>query len=363
MPHEMNQRLPQQTRINALTHPAQSRQAYSQDLRTLVMRIRDAGWSNDQMVAQLRNQFHYPSLRTERRWVQLQERFGHYRPCRKLGNSRATVLRDHDLMLLSLYRVVFPKATAPEINAFLYRANFGNLNFRFYSSSQISEAEKRIGLTRKRGSTTAYQALLPINIQKRWNFWNLPYPFGIADISRHDMIDIDECGVFLESSDRSIGKAYIGNRATQAGPYSKSEKWTLLLAISGDPASNRWRDMWLVGGTTGDKMIGFIENILQDIGPGTPERRYCFTMDNLRSHHNRQMAAMIHEAGHRLIFRAPYYPTDGPIEFVFNTIQGMLINNMHKISSGQDLIHEVGVAIAAIPTFEPYFTNSGFWRN
>jgi hypothetical protein len=82
------------------------------------------------------------------------------------------------------------------------------MNFRFYSPSQISEAEKLIGLTQKRGSTTAYQALRPINSQKRWTFWNLPYPYVIADIQRQDMIDLDECGVEMSDGDRSIGKAY-----------------------------------------------------------------------------------------------------------------------------------------------------------
>ena len=59
--------------------------------------------------------------------------------------------------------------------------------------------------------------------------------------------------------------------------------------------------MWLEGRTTCNGMIGFIGNILQDIGPGTAEHRHCFTMDNLQFHHNRQMAAIIHEAGHKLI--------------------------------------------------------------
>ena len=39
--------------------------------------------------------------------------------------------------------------------------------------------------------------------------------------------------------------------------------------------------MWLEGETTGDKMIEFIQMILDEIGPGTPVRRRCFTMDNL----------------------------------------------------------------------------------
>ena len=49
---------------------------------------------------------------------------------------------------------------------------------------------------------------------------------------------------------------------------------------------------------------------------------HCITY--LSSHHNVQMAAIIHAAGHRLAFRAPYYPIDGPIEYVFNTIQNRL---------------------------------------
>ena len=109
----------------------------------------------------------------------------------------------------------------------------------------------------------------------------MPYPYGIADIRREDLIDLDECGVFVETANKHIGKANIGSRVRQAGNYSKSEKWTLLLAVAGSLAAERWRLMWLEGGTTGDRMIEFIEIILNDIGPGTPLRRRCFIMENL----------------------------------------------------------------------------------
>ena len=74
--------------------------------------------------------------------------------------------------------------------AFLYRVNYGNVTFRYYYPSQISACEQRIGFTRKRGSTTAFQAFLPRNIQKRWCYWNLPYPYGIEDVRCQDMIDL-----------------------------------------------------------------------------------------------------------------------------------------------------------------------------
>ena len=78
------------------------------------------------------------------------------------------------------YRITFPKATSAEINAFLHHTNYGDLTFRFFSPSQISENETRIGLTRKRGSTTtAYQALLPRDKDNRWIFWNMCIPCPI----------------------------------------------------------------------------------------------------------------------------------------------------------------------------------------
>ncbi|KAL7547765.1 hypothetical protein ACHAWF_015603 [Thalassiosira exigua] len=240
MPHSIDIRPALQTRAAALAHPAFAGRSrgYAQEFRDLCMAVRAAGESRNPLIMAMRQQHRYPVMCTEIRWQHLLNRLGHYRPCRRTGNNRATVLRDHDQILLALYRVAYPKATAAEINAFLYRANYGSTTFRFYAPCQIRECEKRIGLTRKVGSTTAYQALLARNKRKRWAYWNLPYPHGIADIRRRDLIDLDECSVELATGDRSIGKAYIGKRVEQAGLYSKSDKWNLLLCIqyhSGHP--------------------------------------------------------------------------------------------------------------------------------
>jgi hypothetical protein len=285
MATQARQRPALQTRVNEAPHPSDGGRGdgYSQDMRALVMAIRDAGRSNDPVFEAMRQLHLYPSVDTERRWEGLENDLGHVRQCRRTGNRFASVFKDHNLLLLALYRIAFPKATAAEANAFLYNSNFGNVNFRFYSASQISEAERDIGLTRKKGSTTAYQALLPVNRLKRWVFWNMPYPYGIANIRRQDLIDLDECGVEVQSADRGWGKAYVGKRVKQSGPYQKDTKYNLLLAISGDGANpSRWRDIWTGEGTTGRRMIAFIRRIVNDIGQGTAERRYCFIMDNLR---------------------------------------------------------------------------------
>ena len=89
----------------------------------------------------------------------------------------------------------------------------------------------------------------------------------------------------------------------------------------------------------------------------TPLLLYC------SSHQNVHMSAIILAAGHRIVFRAPYYPVDGPIEYVFNTIQGLLRIRNDQITDGNSLVQEKNVAIGAIPTFEPYFINCGFTLN
>ena len=180
------------------------------------------------------NSHKYPSEWSVFRWQAKESTLGHSKPCGRTGNDRASVFHDHNLLPLAIYCITYPKATATEINAFLYKTNYGSLDFRFYSGLQITETEQRIGLTQKRDSTTTYQALLPINKQKRWIFWNLPYPYGIAEIWCQGLIDLNECGVEMSTAEQSIGRSYIDKRCKQSGLYSKSDKLNLLLAISDD---------------------------------------------------------------------------------------------------------------------------------
>jgi hypothetical protein len=39
----------------------------------------------------------------------------------------------------------------------------------------------------------------------------MPYLWGIANIRVEDLIDLDECGLFVETADKGIGKAFVGN--------------------------------------------------------------------------------------------------------------------------------------------------------
>ena len=110
--------------------------------------------------------------------------YGHVRALQRTGNHRA--LREvsgHPLIFLGLYRAVLSKATGAEMIAALYQYHLLNYNtVRFYSQSQINRAEIQLIITSKRGSTTANEAMTPFNIQWRHNYWNMNYPFGMANI-------------------------------------------------------------------------------------------------------------------------------------------------------------------------------------
>ena len=88
---------------------------------------------------------------------------------------------------------------------------------------------------------------------------------------------------------RNNGKAAIGRRVNEPGQYNHLTRLNVMVGISGAVATpvqhaGRWVDMWTEGGTDVNRFMDFIDDILEDIGQGTPGNRRCFTMDNLIAH-------------------------------------------------------------------------------
>ena len=102
------------------------------------------------------------------------------------------------------------------------------------------------------------------------------------------------------------------------------------------------------------RMIKFMRYVIVDIGLGTVQRRDCFTMDNLSSQHNLQMATIILNAGHRIVFRVTYYPVDSPIAYVFNIIQGTLQISTRLIEHDPTLVEELSNVVTVIPNVHNY---------
>jgi hypothetical protein len=256
------------------------------------------------------------------------------------GNKASSKICGVHQRELILYRIAYPKATADEVRRFLFEDVPG---FKLFTRSDVSKAETRLGMTRKRGSTTAWQAHLPQNILRRDLFWSQPPPMGIIGVPLAEFVDIDECAIFFETADRTHGKAYTSVRVRDAGPHGYNQKWTLMMAI--DPFGFMHLRIDTNVGTTSLMFADFVDNVNQRL-QGTGRRTYLW--DNLSSHHADMVNYVVLRAGNRVVPRAPYYPIDGPIEFVFNQIECQLKLLLPTIHNEADLIASIHVIVGGL---------------
>ena len=159
-------RPPLQASRDDTPHPSLYRgNPYSQDTRELVVQNRLNGTDRLPHIRQLQDQHQYPHPCTVDRYMERLREVGHARAYRQTGNIRAQrEIEGPNLIWLALYRSVLPKATAAEVNSFLFEMNVHDPQCIPYSNSQINRTQQRLNLTKTHGSTTAFQALEPRNL-------------------------------------------------------------------------------------------------------------------------------------------------------------------------------------------------------
>eukprot|EP00536_Pseudo-nitzschia_multiseries_P006632 jgi/Psemu1/15771/gm1.15771_g len=257
-----------------------------------------------------------PTARMARRYKRQVRELGRNVQFRHSGNKQRDDIIGLPMLLLGVYQKIHPKATWYECLAFLWRSYGSYLPVpRLYSClKNVSEADNAIGINRKKGSATANQAFTFRNLYKRFRYWTIDYPFGIADIRRDDMINVDEDGIKLEHANKKMGKCSLFGRVRQRGNYGHGVNHTLKMAIAGNQEGRRWV-RFDTARTDVFSFAAFIESILEDLPPGIDGNRKCFIMDNLLAHHNTLTLDAIVDAGHRFVFRAPYYPHNSCLDF------------------------------------------------
>ena len=83
-------------------------------------------------------------------------------------------------------------------------------------------------------------------------------------------------------------------------------------------------------------------------------------MNNLNVHKNPTAVNLIINAGHRLVFQAPYYAVDGEIKCGFKTIHTGLLSYYNTITTIDELSNAAALIFGNIPTFTPYFMHFVF---
>lgn len=339
-----------------------TKEAFSLETRRLAFLHALAGEWEHLIVTNKRDVAALPCTRTLLRHLKRFLTRGHFCACKRNGGKARSVLAGNELIHVAVCRGVFPTATCAEVQAHLWNVHGRFLpRPRVHGPSQITRAEQRIGLSRKRTSTTARQAFLPRNTLRRRNYWTQNCPFGIADIPSAMMIDIDEAVVNICDSERSHGKTTVNTRSQQNGPCTREGESQIILAISGCPINGR---RWMQcdedpSGATVVDFPAFVWRVLIDLGPGTPGNRHCVTLDNPNVHHNPMVLYLIHACGHRFAFLAPHWPIDAPIECVFNAIELGLTMNMCTCHNSDDIRRSIVASLRTMPTFDAFFRHCG----
>ncbi|KAL7546345.1 hypothetical protein ACHAWF_009691 [Thalassiosira exigua] len=209
-----------------------------------------------------------------------------------------------------------------------------------------------MGMTRKKASTTAYQAFTPENIVKHHRFWTYPAPAGIRGVPRRRLIDIDECAVELQDASLNYGHAVRGLRVRKIGNYGRGQvKFTLILAIeAGDPDllpheegsienPRLWYRLSTDCATGIDNYVNFLNHYLMD-DFWANEKYRTLLHDNLSSHKSEEVVDAVFERGHQVICRVPYRPHEAPIEFAIEQFASEVRDRWEVIKNDKDLNRE-----------------------
>ena len=138
----------------------------------------------------------------------------------------------------------------------------------------------------------------------------------IKGIDRSHLVYLDECGVntdMIRIYGRSIGKVRVVDHA----PLNTPKTTTVLSSIRID--GSHVTETYL-GGTTGERFTAYFrEKLIPALKSGD-----VVVMDNLHSHHVRDVKTLFDEAGIRFLYLPPYSPDLNPIEKMWSKLKAIL---------------------------------------
>ena len=127
---------------------------------------------------------------------------------------------------------------------------------------------------------------------------------------------LDESGVNTDMT-RAYGRAQGGERVVGSVPLNTPKSTTILssICLSGNTNYTTYS-----GGTTGEKFVDYLKNnLIPTLGKDD-----IVIMDNLRSHHVKEVRETFEKAGIHFLYLPPYSPDMNPIEMLWSKIKAIL---------------------------------------
>lgn len=159
---------------------------------------------------------------------------------------------------------------------------------------------------------------------------------NISDYDKEKLVFLDESGVNTNMT-RIYGRALRGARSVDKAPLNT----TILssIRINGETSYTTYS-----GGTTKDKFVEYLKNILI---PALHDGD-IIVMDNMRSHHVKEVSEIINNSEKHLtlLYLPPYSPDFNPIEMMWSKIKSVL--RMIKIRNFSMLQNAIKTAFSKI---------------
>lgn len=165
---------------------------------------------------------------------------------------------------------------------------------------------------------------------------------NLLNYDAEKMVFVDESGVNINMT-RIYGRSLGGTRCVDKTPLNTPTNTTILssIRINGESAYTTYS-----GGTTGDKFVEYLKNILIP----TLNEGDIIVMDNIRSHHVKEVSEIInHSVKHLTLLYLPAYSPDfNPIEMMWSKIKSILrTKKVRDISMLADAIKTAFLKITA----------------
>lgn len=163
---------------------------------------------------------------------------------------------------------------------------------------------------------------------------------NISDYDKEKLVFLDESGVNTNMT-RIYGRALGGARSVDKAPLNTPLNTTILssIRINGETSYTTYS-----GGTTKDKFVEYLKNILI---PALHDGD-IIVMDNMRSHHVKEVSEIINNSKKHLtlLYLPPYSPDFNPIEMMWSKIKSVL--RMIKIRNFSMLQNAIKTAFSKI---------------
>ena len=160
----------------------------------------------------------------------------------------------------------------------------------------------------------------------------------ITQCEADKLVFLDESGVNIDLS-RRYGRAIGGERSVDKTPLNTPANTTILSSIrlNGETAYTTYS-----GGTTREKFLDYLKDTLIP----TLHKGDIVVMDNMRTHHVKEVQTLLQGAGMKLLYLPAYSPDLNPIENMWSKIKAIL--RKLKIRSSPLLPHGIAEAFSQI---------------